>query len=52
MTRILALCVLLASLSCGGDDDLTPVETCNQLYTTFCQKIFNCFSKAELDAAR
>jgi len=48
MRRILALPVLLAFLSCGGDD-LTPVESCKQTFAVLCDKIFACFTKEELN---
>jgi uncharacterized protein YgiB involved in biofilm formation len=49
-TRALAL-VFFLSLACGSDD-LTPVEGCKQVYSVICDRIFSCFTAAELDAAK
>jgi hypothetical protein len=42
----LILLPVLLLLSCGGDD-LTPVDSCKQVYSILCDKIFNCLTPAE-----
>jgi hypothetical protein len=49
-TRALPL-VFLLCITCGGDD-LTPVEGCKRVYSVICEKIFSCYTQAQLDAAK
>jgi hypothetical protein len=51
MRRILGLSALLL-LSCGGGDDLTPVEACKQEYSIICDKFFNCLTAEQKEAAK
>ena len=51
MRRTYALAALLL-LSCGGGDDLTPVEACKQEFSIICDKFFNCLTPEEKDAAK
>lgn len=40
---------------CGGDDastSLSPVELCKQEASALCDKVFKCYTKDELDAAK
>jgi hypothetical protein len=38
--------------SCGGGDDLTPVDSCKQVWSILCDKFFNCLSADEKEAAK
>jgi hypothetical protein len=51
MRRIFGLSVLVF-LSCGGGDDLTPVEACKQEWSILCDKFFNCLTADEKEAAK
>ena len=44
------LTTLAFSSSCGGGDDLTPVESCNQVWSILCDKFFNCLTPEQKEA--
>jgi len=44
--------IIALSLSCGGDDELSAQEGCNQAVDILCDKFFSCFTKEEADAAK
>ena len=60
MRKLLAVaaCVMGAWIfgACGGDDSSgsvsDPVEACKQVFEITCDKMFKCFTKEELDAAK
>jgi hypothetical protein len=31
--------------NCGGDDELSQVDACKQLYGTICDRVFQCYTK-------
>jgi hypothetical protein len=48
--RKLAVSITLFVLSCGGGDDLSPGEACNQAMAIVCDKWFACYTKEILEA--
>jgi hypothetical protein len=50
MRRTYLMTAFLLLSSCGGGDDLTPVEACKQEYSIICDKLFNCLSADQKEA--
>lgn len=48
----IVLAAFMAVASCGGDSGPSPEQGCKDLVATLCNKIFDCYTAAELAEAK